>query len=110
MKLKHHLLWPNSVFLCFFLRLLKVTVWDIETTQAKKTFHCHSHVLVLAVSPFLGLIAAGEAKPGRSLKRRGLREVLSSMRQGEFINQSGCFQDGLYMFIQCLYHKSPLIT
>ncbi|CAK9109049.1 Cilia- and flagella-associated protein 52 (WD repeat-containing protein 16) [Durusdinium trenchii] len=39
----------------------KVKVWDIETGIAKKVFHCHSHVLVLAVSPFLGLIAAGEA-------------------------------------------------
>ena len=39
----------------------EVKVWDIETGIAKKVFHCHSHVLVLAVSPFLGLIAAGEA-------------------------------------------------
>ncbi|CAE7030121.1 ago [Symbiodinium natans] len=39
----------------------KVTVWDIETANARKTFHCSSHVLAIAVSPFLGLVAAGEA-------------------------------------------------
>ena len=40
----------------------KVNVWDVETCLVKKSFHCESHVLVLAVSPFLGLIAAGEAR------------------------------------------------
>lgn len=41
-----------------------MTVWDIETGAQKKVFNCHSHVLVLAVSPFLGLIAAGEVQMG----------------------------------------------
>ena len=45
-------------------QLWKVTVWDIETGAQKKVFNCHSHVLVLAVSPFLGLIAAGEVLVG----------------------------------------------
>ncbi|CAE7514487.1 slc44a4 [Symbiodinium microadriaticum] len=39
----------------------KVTVWDIETSKARKTFGCSSNVLAIAVSPFLGLVAAGEA-------------------------------------------------
>ncbi|CAE7941192.1 pkwA [Symbiodinium necroappetens] len=39
----------------------KVTVWDIETSKARKTFDCSSNVLAVAASPFLGLVAAGEA-------------------------------------------------
>jgi len=39
----------------------RVIVWDMETASARKTFHCSSHVLAIAVSPFLGLVAAGEA-------------------------------------------------
>lgn len=60
----------------------KVTVWDIETTQAKKTFHCHSHVLVLAVSPFLGLIAAGEANGRVTLWDAEVETVLHRFEGG----------------------------
>eukprot|EP00438_Fugacium_kawagutii_P002131 Skav218481 [mRNA] locus=scaffold538:1181748:1183057:+ [translate_table: standard] len=50
-----------------------VTVWDIETGKQKKVFNCHSHVLVLAVSPFLDLIAAGEARDGQVFCGRPLK-------------------------------------
>lgn len=54
-----------------------MTVWDIETGAQKKVFNCHSHVLVLAVSPFLGLIAAGEVQMGgKRLQRFGCSFVV----------------------------------
>ena len=49
------------VFLHGDLGEVQVTVWDIETSKARKTFDCSSNVLAVAVSPFLGLVAAGEA-------------------------------------------------
>ena len=48
-----------------------VNVWDVETCLVKKSFSCGSQVLVLAVQPFLGLIAAGEARrPRKKLEER----------------------------------------
>ncbi len=72
---------PNVIALHQHLELFfsvpwKVTVWDIETGAQKKVFNCHSHVLVLAVSPFLGLIAAGEVQIFWVGKVAGLAAVL----------------------------------
>jgi len=60
----------------------KVTVWDIETGAQKKVFNCHSHVLVLAVSPFLGLIAAGEANGRVTLWDAEVETVLHRFEGG----------------------------
>ena len=49
---------------------VKVTVWDIETSKARKTFDCSSNVLAIAVSPFLGLVAAGEAHAQKLMTAR----------------------------------------
>ncbi|CAJ1337081.1 unnamed protein product [Effrenium voratum] len=60
----------------------KVTVWDMETCKAKKVLHCQSHVLALATSPFLGLVAAGEANGHVTIWDVEIEQVLHRLEGG----------------------------